>query len=1151
MNTFRSQAPHPAELQEITIAQTSLLLIPDTSSSSQRFYYLPKHPALIKDAANRPVFSLTLILSRPLYATDETVYPLIERGVLSFEVALTVPDAVVTQLHASETAEFLPVFARDATFRLMHNITVLATATATGTNSKAALSVNLDRPTTLEVLAALDQVPSSQITEPLPPPVTAAETTQTELYLNSEITYRLATATRTLHFSGSWATIYDFLHQRSNSNSFTLAELELQFEQLLKLELVTIFEANASGNLQKVTNPQPTELFSPFLRMASVILQRETPELEASDRTNQYSLRSRPHPMFMLDYRQRVTGAQIQTVELKTDLVVLFGGCLDEFDRTQFIHLVVPSTRGGSGGFAPAPRRIRDDRSHRRNNINSSLQLAAINGSVQSMSMALKPDIASSVSAHALINSDAIRPNPAAQINKQWFVDEVTVVDRPKAPDKRSLPIVDDPNAPLWRDRILPSKCWYAPRFELVQPATPQDPDSSPFLFSFERVGTSASQNILNGTVQFQIRRNMSAATQQFVRQAGYSQAVAIPTNHLSVVLQLPFIDEKDNQLKRQSLLGQIEENGDLLTVTVPLTNEWVRLCYGAIAYANFQREPAFLSLSYSFLGYVQLDLRQTYIAYGGKTALTPVIYSSAERVNPSQPYFNAIEATYYTPSSKITLQPEPRLLETQVSVAMEERQLALHAAAINRPHAALRPNTLGELKPNLAKPIQATPAQSVVAIKPELQQAIDLAKVIQRQRYAVQNQVRQEQWQVLFPCRSFGELYREKIGNSTTAVGCRDALQLGQVRFTQYEELPELAQAWFGVYRSLQQPGRFLILPKRYQISRYAPTIPERSYQPIILTYYTIDLENPANNCVTFHASLQPDIPPYARRKLFAQLSSFASKPVIEYPTDLVSETQYAWTVDSRLQADLITAKMPDCFQVALSVPPVQTPTLTAILQTSGIYGNVQFKLPDGSVLQSALAMELSNVTGPWEVGAVEVSIANNKATLTNKIESELIVSDLLVYGSGQHIPVEKNLKSGASLQVDLPANVTQAYPIYTIQPGSTSVPEEIRRFAEDIKTNVIFASQINFANHGLQRLDVQARIEGLAGVYSVPLSGDPPAGQVELLLPLTTFLSRKVLQFCITKTFTNGQTATTPWINWDLETQGNFVSLHWQMIQ
>lgn len=121
----------------------------------------------------------------------------------------------------------------------------------------------------------------------------------------------------------------------------------------------------------------------------------------------------------------------------------------------------------------------------------------------------------------------------------------------------------------------------------------------------------------------------------------------------------------------------------------------------------------------------------------------------------------------------------------------------------------------------------------------------------------------------------------------------------------------------------------------------------------------------------------------------------------------------------------------------------------------------------------------------------------------------------------------------------------------MYAIQPGNTTAPEEIRRFAEDIKTNVIFASQINFANHELQRLDVQAQIEGLAGTHSVPLSGDPPVGQVELLLPLTTFLSRKVLQFCVTKTFTSGQTVTTNWINWDLETQGNFVSLQWNTIQ
>lgn len=1148
MNTPRSHPLNSGEYREVTIAQTSLLLLPDPSSSSQRFYYLPKHPSLVKDAANRPIFSLTLVLSRKLNASDESIYPLIQRGILSFEVALSVPEVVLTQLRLSEAAEFLPLFARDAKFNFRHGTTTLATATATGANSKAALSLTLDRSSTLDLLAALDRTPPSQ-TEPVPPPPPPEAPTQPELYLTSEITYRSTATPRTIHFSGSWAAIHDFLYKQWSSSSFTLADLEFQFEQLLKLDLITVSEVTASGKLQKLLNPQPAELVTIFLRVATVILQRETPELDTSDRANEFRLRARPHPMFMLDYRQRITGDQLQTIALSTDLVRLFGGCLNGLDRTQFIHLVVPSGGGENGGFEPAPRRIRGERSRDRNSPNSPLQFAAVNGSVQSMALALKPDIASSIPANTIINSDLVRPRPDFQQGKQWFVDEVTLVENPKNSAKRSLPIIDDPNALFWRDRISSTKCWYAPSFELVEPSVPQDPNNSPFLFSFERIGASTSQNILNGTVRFQIRRTISTATQQALKQAGYSQAVAIPTNNLAVMLQLPFIDEKDNQLKRQNLLGQIEENGDLITVTVNLANEWVRLCYGAIAYPNFQREPAFLSLSYSFFGYVWLDPNQVSIAYGGKTALTPVVYSVGERLDPNQSYFNAVEATYYTPSSKVILQQEARRAK-ESSVALEERPLALQSAGLDRSSVDTirRPIDLGGLKPDLTRPM---PTKPIIVLKPDLQQTIDLVKVIQRQRYAIQQQVRQTQWQVLFPCSTFGELYREKIGNSTTAIGCRDALQLGQVRFAQYEELPELAQDWFRVYRSLQQPGRFLVVPKCYRITRYAPTVPERAYRPIILTYYTIDLANAANNRVTFHASLQPDIPVYARRKLLARLLNFSSNPVIEYPTDLMSETQYFWTVDSRLRADLTTAKMPDCFQVALAVSPVQTPTLTAILQTSGIYGNVQFKLLDGSVLQSALAMELTNITGTWATGAIEVSISNNKATLTNKIESELLISDLLIYGSGQQIPVERNLQPRASLQVDLPANVTEAYAVYTVKSEGAIAPEEIRRFAEDIKTNVIFASPINFANHDLRQLDVQARIEGLAGTYSVPLTGDPPVGQVELLLPLTTFLSRKVMQFCVTKTFTNGQTSTTPWINWDLETQGSFVSLHWGLIQ
>jgi hypothetical protein len=258
---------------------------------------------------------------------------------------------------------------------------------------------------------------------------------------------------------------------------------------------------------------------------------------------------------------------------------------------------------------------------------------------------------------------------------------------------------------------------------------------------------------------------------------------------------------------------------------------------------------------------------------------------------------------------------------------------------------------------------------------------------------------------------------------------------------------------------------------------------------------------------------------------------------------------------VGAGIRVEPKVVKMPDSFQVTLATDLAGALLLRSMVQGSGVFGSARFKLPDGTNLECLLAVELGTIAGPWSSGPIDVVFESGKARLTNRIEHAIDVSDLVVYkrGVAQTVDVETTLAAGASYVVALPGGVSEAYPVYTIPIGVPAVLEEIRSFVEDIHTNVIFIDLVNYPNHALTKLEIRAQIKGVAGTSNVAMHGEPPRGSLEFLLPLTTYLANHVLQFQVKKTFTATAKPpeTTRWLEWDLESNGNVVSLTWELIQ
>lgn len=1188
-------ALHWAEELISTGPLSKILVLPDAANEALAaagnpaiMYALPNRPLLVSRTNGEPVFSLTLLLSRQPKPNEDNIYPLIEKGIVGFDVSLGVPLSLLQQrqclsisaiAHSLDRHSLEPqlvykrLFIREATIELIScdvgsgeyppnqnsapatPSKTLASVQTSGTEARAALNATLDRADTLDLLSALEGHDS-------------------ELALRAEVTYRVAEAEQTVRMSGSWAAIYDVLTTNADVNGeLSLAQVKQAISDMLAQQVISVaalagdvFSAE-EAQARPIAGVDSDVLFEMFMRLSSVVLSRQSPSF--SEAESRFKLRGRPHEGFLLNYQQTVLGASEQTKQITANLKDVISEALAEQDWDKFVHLVA-SAQAGTAVVEPVPQRVRThtmassrapsqapsrapSRSSRRRP--KALSLGAFQGSIQSVKAAGRPVVNPTVvAARPLLTAQPIlKPLPmsdgAIQHAPQYalhhaVLDDVTLeLGRPTV---RNLPVVNSFASPLWRDRKDIRRYWYAPVFEVVQPLPSQSVQASPFLFEYSRIGvTAAGEPALRGTLRFTLRKTASAKTQAALKKIKIPKSSAVPTQSLSVLLRVPFVDDRDGTVRTHPFTATVQETGGTLVATVELINDWVRLCYGAIAHANFQSIPPTVSVAYSFEAYVPVRHQDFELAFGAKALQTQVVYSAVEANRlAGQVYLDAKELTYRLPNSEIRFQRERRR-----SVTTKAGTSALATAsgtARNNP-------ALIAVRPSLSTQLSS----SIVAAKPQLSYSAAIATLMQKVQYATRTQLRREQHNLLYPCNSLGHLYQEKRGETSTAIGCRDALQLGQIHYRQYEEMVELREAAYRVYRSLSQPGQFLVVPLQYCVTRQSASEPE-AYRPLIVLYSSIDPENPANNWLTLDITLQPDLSPYQRRALLNQLSRYSPQPTIQYPTEVAArEIEYSWNLGGR--EIVVSHSVLGAFvQVSMEMDPITWQLQLARLEESGISGNMQVRLPDGSSVHSALLLQLTQIAGPWDTGPVEIARVGDRLRLTNKIERTLDISDLRIYSqarSPETIPVEAGLSAGDFADAIAPnaadIAVANVYANYRFPAADPATIREVRSFVEEIDRNFVFLNLIEFSNHQLERLEVRARIEAVEGTYTVQITEGMRVAEIEVTLPLTTYLESHILQYQVTKIFRSQQPTTTPWMTLNFDTAGNVVSLIWSLIE
>ena len=715
---------------------------------------------------------------------------------------------------------------------------------------------------------------------------------------------------------------------------------------------------------------------------------------------------------------------------------------------------------------------------------------------------------ASALAVHAAVMTPGLGVTPI----RRWEDDEVVF---PPVDTRPHVPRMDDAQSEVWPDSIDPSRNWYLPTFTVVQPDPARLASEAPFLFRFEQTGHSVTgQAGINARITFTVQQTISEAVAQRVKELGNPPVTSVAFDSVAVSLLIPFRDDQ-GQTRTQSVSAATTRLGNTIVATVRLLDNWARLAYGALAVDGFQADPARVRIDACFQAMVPTRVDE----------MPMVLAAKYERL-----HLSAVGAT--------------RAVGGGVAVAAGTGTIQF----AGEPES---PTQGGAARPLVG-------AQSV-AVHAQLHGQVLTTPILIQPVYGLQTIVRSLEMACLFPCDTLGTLYVETTAQGDAPVGCRDALQLGQTEYRHYgpvtdARIPPDVQ----VFRSLIQPGRFLLVPARYNIVRFGADAGDRAYRPAAFLYSSLDAAKPENNRCVLMATLGPDVSPHEIERLRDLLRELSPVPIVEYLTEIAADVSYAWSLpNGDVIRDHQAVRRWDSFQLSLAVDIAQAPLLESIVSTGGIAIAATFVLPDKSSLQTSLGLDLNAVVGPSS-GPAEAGRVADGIRLTNRIEVDIDVDDVLVVddyavpgqSSIRTVPAEQTLKPAAA--VTIAASVPEGarlVPVATPKRGTAATLAEIRSFVEDIYMQIAFINLINYANHGLNAVAVEARVQNVPGTKTLAVSETQPVGLLEIVLPLTAYLAHPVLQFQVTLTKRDQSVQTSAWIEWPLETKGNVVGLTWEL--
>jgi len=640
---------------------------------------------------------------------------------------------------------------------------------------------------------------------------------------------------------------------------------------------------------------------------------------------------------------------------------------------------------------------------------------------------------------------------------------------------QESGPVLD--GRPLLADRANDDR-WYLPEVTLAVPTPGQEADVSPFRFDLAQVGLQSDGSPgLEATVVVTLLAGPSAATLAPWEAAGRPTLRVLPCVP-QVGLHLPFRDD----------------GGAARTELVTANSVVVS---GVLGEAGSTLTATFL-----------LQNNWARLAYGALSA----------------PGFQA----------------EPAVVEVGLAHSGWRAERTPTKLPIDR--LAGRKLVALRRRDDLAKPIASTQllamAKADVRLSPAFaMDRLDLADfgVIKHVRVSATATTRLP---ALVPCADHPQLYRQRAGDGWEAVGCRPALRLGETEYRPWQREP-VSAAGVAVFRSLTQPGRFLVIPERYSVGRYPAEDPERAFEPTLLLTSTIDVENPANIRCVLAAALESELDSADLALLAGELRQRLGRTVeLVGPWQAGVAPEISWAVPGTDRVECVAIDTGFTLLLTTDVPGLLT--LRTLLQRGGLVGSARYTVPGGDSAVSTLRLDLSRVVGPVE-GPVTAQRDGDELRLTNRLDRRVSVNRIVGGGAGGASPALL-LAPGEQATVTLPPGTPDPVSLdHTVEPGTETL-DETRSYIEDLHLGVTFIATGSL--NELAGLEVAATFLGTA---AEPATLTASRRQVErqFILPLTTYATDPAVTFTVTAVAADGTRTSSPPVDWPVRSRGVLIPL------
>ena len=691
-------------------------------------------------------------------------------------------------------------------------------------------------------------------------------------------------------------------------------------------------------------------------------------------------------------------------------------------------------------------------------------------------------------------------------------------------------PKVLDPSGPLIPDDVTgidiftdsddPAQRWYVPMVSVVGSAPDDDPATAPFRYTFV---THPDQTI-SATVVVTIETSPPPGAQ--------ATWLPIPLTGLTAALSVPYRSESDGSTMHVTpcIQGTVQDAaGSRFTIQFQLPGDFVaRAAYGNLSVPGFQDEPARIQLAFTVDGYTQMffgivdDVSALGIVKIEPLDLPdlPVDPRPPEPVpDPIQPVDGGdTAATVVTksPVTEVTITVDPSAVLTQPAGTDEPVALAAEIGTLDDgtlddgtlDDGTLDDGTLDDGSPGDGSPDDGPPDPTLATDPPE-------------SAFLVPRQIpRTATVDLSFPCARLGGLYRRINPDGTSEqVGCQQALALGQGPATAYEPVPEVDAQFDGrltVFRALQQPGVFMVVPTIYLIGRVAGSA--GGYQPGALWVQSFDASTEAKMPVTFHAELSPALTGADWLRLRAALDAISpnhiSRPLLATDPGLglvLESATVSWG-----PAGITTTVVPDGtgglrVTAAMAYPDaaIVLATMTSIDGLDGIVGSARFSTGD-STTQVATALRLTphELAGPAPQGPVAAVHDGSTATVTNRDDAAAKLRSVLArdaLGTVHVLPRSDVLPAGATISVDLGiAGAVAVAAEYDLEPDA-AVFAQRNVYIEDMHALVVVLNDVWPGSAGsIQSIDLKAT--GAGAATEVPVTAAVPRVELTVVRPLNT---------------------------------------------